>query len=736
MICVSIQGKDLSSIKQALAGLEMAEIRLDRCPLRLEDIETLFSETDIPLVATCRIAECGGEIEAAQRLEAAIRAGAKYVDLEIEAPEALAEKIESLAEEFGATYIRSFHDFKGTPTALELRVLMESCFDEGADIAKIVTTATDAADCRRVMALYDDVTPGSLLAFCMGEAGRQTRLDCLTEGAPYTYCALTADEAAAPGQWAWKDMAAAIYGGRKCGWWSKNLQTTVDLTSTADSTSARTSTSVRRTISIPCSKSYAQRAILAAALADGESHLQGYSPCGDNESAIALAESLGASIERHGDSLTVKGIAARPQSLKLDSVHVGESGFLTRMTIPLMAVLNSKPVTVTGEKTLVGRPLKGAAEAMAAFGSELRNASDDSALAKATGPDKDPKCGWWSKNLQTTVKNTPFLKVEVQDLDHHVQSATASEPNADLEFAPDTNSTPTAPLTVPLTIESPLAPGEATVSGYDGSQIISGLLAALPLLGEDSLIHVRNPRSVPYLLVTLDSLSHFGILTNSITSDGNIDFEITGRQRYKASDFRIEGDWSSAANFLVAGAIFGSADIEGLDLGSLQADSSILEILVDAGATVLQTEEGPVHVQKAPLRAFEADCNDSPDIFPIVAVLAAFCEGVSAIRGTGRLAGKESDRAAAILDMLQQMGVKAIIEKDTMYIEGHSLASRLVSGSLLKGGSYTSGHDHRMVMALKVASLGADSPIIIDDTDCVSKSFPTFLKLFESFLYF
>ena len=699
MICVSIQGKDLSSIKQALAGLEMAEIRLDRCPLRLEDIETLFSETDIPLVATCRIAECGGEIEAAQRLEAAIRAGAKYVDLEIEAPEALAEKIESLAEEFGATYIRSFHDFKGTPTALELRVLMESCFDEGADIAKIVTTATDAADCRRVMALYDDVTPGSLLAFCMGEAGRQTRLDCLTEGAPYTYCALTEEDAAAPGQWAWKDMAAAIYGGRN---FLKN----------------------RRTISIPCSKSYAQRAILAAALADGESHLQGYSPCGDNESAIALAESLGASIERHGDSLTVKGIAARPQSLKLDSVHVGESGFLTRMTIPLMAVLNSKPVTVTGEKTLVGRPLKGAAEAMAAFGSELRNgeiASD---------------CWRRPKNSQVTSKNTPFLQETSHLLDRLQQSAPASAPTSDLTSTSDSAPDPAATLTVPLTIESPLAPGEATVSGYDGSQIISGLLAALPLLGEDSLIHVRNPRSVPYLLVTLDSLSHFGILTNSITSDGNIDFEITGRQRYKASDFRIEGDWSSAANFLVAGAIFGSADIEGLDLGSLQADSAILEILVDAGATVLQTEEGPVHVQKAPLRAFEADCNDSPDIFPIVAVLAAFCEGVSAIRGTGRLAGKESDRAAAILDMLQQMGVKAIIEKDTMYIEGHSLASRLVSGSLLKGGSYTSGHDHRMVMALKVASLGADSPIIIDDTDCVSKSFPTFLILFESFLYF
>ena len=62
MICVSIQGRNLAGIRQALAaGLEMAEIRLDRCPLSLEEIETLFSETDIPLVATCRVAECGGE---------------------------------------------------------------------------------------------------------------------------------------------------------------------------------------------------------------------------------------------------------------------------------------------------------------------------------------------------------------------------------------------------------------------------------------------------------------------------------------------------------------------------------------------------------------------------------------------------------------------------------------------------------------------------------------------------
>ena len=80
--------------------------------------------------------------------------------------------------------------------------------------------------------------------------------------------------------------------------------------------------------------------------------------------------------------------------------------------------------------------------------------------------------------------------------------------------------------------------------------------------------------------------------------------------------------------------------------------------------------------------------------------------------------------------MLTQMGVECAIEGDEMVIRGHSLSSRLLNGNLLKGGEYTSNHDHRMVMALKVASLGASSPIVIDDEQCVAKSFPDFLTLF------
>ena len=213
---------------------------------------------------------------------------------------------------------------------------------------------------------------------------------------------------------------------------------------------------------------------------------------------------------------------------------------------------------------------------------------------------------------------------------------------------------------------------------------------------------------------------------------------IKGGQKYTAADMDIEGDWSTAANFLVAGAVFGKAEVSGLDTKSLQADLSIMDILMEAGASLSQMGEdesrGPIHVQKAPLNAFEVDANNCPDLFPIISVLAAFCQGTSRIAGVGRLANKESDRGKAILSMLLQLGVKARISGDKMIIEGHSLAQRCLTGHMLKGGNYTSSHDHRMVMALKVAELGADSPIEIDDVECVAKSCPTFMELFEKLL--
>ena len=115
-------------------------------------------------------------------------------------------------------------------------------------------------------------------------------------------------------------------------------------------------------------KSFAQRAIVAAALADGISVLDGYSSCGDNESALEVARALGAEVTLEGSRLTIKGIAAAPGCLQLDELHTGESGLLTRLMIPLLSTLSDgRAVRVTGEKTLLERPLSQAHDIMASF---------------------------------------------------------------------------------------------------------------------------------------------------------------------------------------------------------------------------------------------------------------------------------------------------------------------------------------------------------------------------------
>ena len=315
MICTVIQNKTAAQIEEILRHVEMAEIRLDRCSLTDSETETCF-ESDVPLVATCRVSEVMAsdpslsEIKAAslceERLCRAIKAGARYVDVEVEAPKYMSKRVRSCAQENGTVFIKSFHDFSGTGSCEELKAVVEKCLHIGADIVKIVTTARTADEAERVLSLYDEFAPENLIAFSMGDAGRESRMQCLAKGAPYTYAALTEEDAAAPGQWSAAEMSSALYGGRRF---------------------------IDATLTIPSSKSFAQRAIIAAALASGVSRLSGYSACGDNESAISVARSLGAEVREEGSCLEIKGIAAEPGFLEIISLHTGESGLLTRLMI-------------------------------------------------------------------------------------------------------------------------------------------------------------------------------------------------------------------------------------------------------------------------------------------------------------------------------------------------------------------------------------------------------------------
>ena len=213
MICTTIQNRTFEEILEILdrPDICMAEIRLDRCPMDNEQIEELFSGSDVPLVATCRVSDGMTPAEAESKLITAVRAGAAYVDIEIEAPAMMAKRIRREAHECGTTLIRSYHDFEGTDSLMALEAICEKCRHLGGEIVKIVPTARNSQEADRVLQLYNSSAPGTLVAFSMGEDGRYTRLDCLKKGAPFTYAALSEEEAAAPGQLRYKEMNKAVW---------------------------------------------------------------------------------------------------------------------------------------------------------------------------------------------------------------------------------------------------------------------------------------------------------------------------------------------------------------------------------------------------------------------------------------------------------------------------------------------------------------------------------------------
>lgn len=160
VICVSVQEKSFGDCRAILESCEMAELRADLCRLSVEEVERLV-EIRPNLIATCRIAN-SSETFAREQLEAAIRRGARYVDIEIEAPDEHLEYIRTLAREYGCRLIVSFHDFEGTPSLDELKGIARLCRTKGADLVKIVTTARNISDAARTMRLYDLQADGAL----------------------------------------------------------------------------------------------------------------------------------------------------------------------------------------------------------------------------------------------------------------------------------------------------------------------------------------------------------------------------------------------------------------------------------------------------------------------------------------------------------------------------------------------------------------------------------------------
>ncbi len=268
---------------------------------------------------------------------------------------------------------------------------------------------------------------------------------------------------------------------------------------------------------------------------------------------------------------------------------------------------------------------------------------------------------------------------------------------------------------VPLTVQGPLLSGKASVSGKGGSQLISGLLMALPLLSGESAVEVTGPvESAAYISMTEDALARGGVLF----SRQDWRYRVPGgqRPRYPAS-LCAEGDYSNAAFFLCMGAFSPEGvTVDGLDPVSRQGDRAILRQLTAMGAEV-SVSGGSVTVRRGTLQGRTIDAAPIPDLIPVLSVVAAVCQGETSIVHAGRLRLKESDRLRSTAALLTALGGQ--VEELPEGLKIHGVPA-------LRGGTVDCCGDHRIAMSAAAAACVCREPVTVCGSECVSKSYPDF----------
>ncbi len=256
---------------------------------------------------------------------------------------------------------------------------------------------------------------------------------------------------------------------------------------------------------------------------------------------------------------------------------------------------------------------------------------------------------------------------------------------------------------MPFTVEGPVTPGVYELPGDVSSQYITGLLFALPLLGEESEIALTTPlQSAGYVDLTVRTLARFGVRV-SRTARG---YTVPGRQTYRPLEADVEGDWSGGAFWLAAAFLGAHVRVAGLDRGSAQGDR--------AAADILRAFEGAGEAR--------VDCADIPDLVPPLAIAAAGRKGVTRFVGAGRLRLKESDRIASVCACIEALGGRARAWEDGFAVSGN--------GSL-RGGTADAQGDHRIAMAAAVAAVICEEPVVILGAQAVEKSYPDFFTRFR-----
>ena len=265
-----------------------------------------------------------------------------------------------------------------------------------------------------------------------------------------------------------------------------------------------------------------------------------------------------------------------------------------------------------------------------------------------------------------------------------------------------------------ILLEGQLKAGIYEIDGNISSQFITGLLFSLPLLdGESKIIINGKLESSNYIDISLDCLNKFGI---KIINNSYQEFIIEGNQSYKVGNYRTEADYSQAAFFLVANAIGSKIKINDLSEDSLQGDKKIIDYISEIDNWNSKN-------------TLVLDGSETPDIIPILSLNAAVSGKKIEIVNIERLRIKESDRLKATVEELSKLNFDLIEKKDSILINSRENFEVNKNEKVV---SLSAHSDHRIAMMIAIAATCYDGEILLDNLDCVKKSYPNFWEVFLS----
>ena len=271
----------------------------------------------------------------------------------------------------------------------------------------------------------------------------------------------------------------------------------------------------------------------------------------------------------------------------------------------------------------------------------------------------------------------------------------------------------------PVIVKGPLKGGRAEIDGCDSQFVSSLLIAAAKAEGQTELL-VNNPGEKPWIDVTLHWLDKMGV---EYTNEDFSRYLIQGGAKWEGFEYTVPLDWSAALYPILAALITENSEIRisGMDIEDTQGDKEVLTILQAMGGDI-EMDGDTVIARSSNLTGMEVDCNNFIDQLPLMAVAGCFAEGETHLYNAGVCREKECDRIAISREILGKMNADIKQTEDGL----------IIKKSELRGMEFDSYDDHRMVMAMSVAGMGATGTTVIRNSECVKKTFPMFAEQMAS----